>query len=72
MVFVPPLIRGMEQTFVCEYCGTTNDLFIDPSGGAEQEFVQDCRLCCRPNVIRARFNEFSQRYDVSVYLEDRG
>ena len=62
----------MDQTFVCEYCGATNDLFIDPSGGAEQEFVEDCRVCCRPNVIRVRYIEQAGTYEVSVYLEDRG
>lgn len=66
------LIRGMDQSFVCEYCSTTNAVYIDPSGGTKQEFVEDCRVCCRPNVIRALLNEYTGRYELSVYLEDRG
>ena len=25
---------------------------IDVSGGEEQEYVEDCPVCCNPNVIR--------------------
>jgi hypothetical protein len=62
----------MEQTFVCESCGASNDIFIDISGGAQQEFVQDCRVCCRPNVVKATFDGRTGKYRLEVYLEDRG
>lgn len=30
---------------------------IDLSAGAEQEYVEDCPVCCRPNVIRVEIDE---------------
>jgi cysteine-rich CPXCG protein len=32
-------------------------IFIDPSGGEEQTYVEDCPVCCRPWTISAREEE---------------
>ena len=32
----------------CPYCGESNELFVDPGGGAIQEYVEDCEVCCQP------------------------
>lgn len=29
---------------------------IDLTAGAEQEYVEDCPVCCRPNVIRVEID----------------
>jgi hypothetical protein len=44
----------LEQfdNFSCPYCGETNELLVDISGGAHQEFVVDCEVCCAPIVVR--------------------
>lgn len=59
-------------TWQCACCGETNDVFVDPCGGNRQEFVEDCAICCRPNVITAVFNEYRDGYDLSTYQEDIG
>ena len=33
---------------VCPYCGEPNEVAVDPGGGASQEYVEDCQVCCRP------------------------
>ncbi|HEX7043081.1 MAG TPA: CPXCG motif-containing cysteine-rich protein [Burkholderiales bacterium] len=35
----------------CPYCGETFETAIDASGG-NQEYVEDCQVCCRPIVFR--------------------
>jgi hypothetical protein len=30
---------------------------VDVSAGMEQEYVEDCPVCCRPNVIRVEVDE---------------
>ena len=62
----------MEATYVCDCCGSANEFFIDPSGGDHQQFVEDCHVCCRPNVISVQLNLVSRQYDTRTYLEDRG
>jgi hypothetical protein len=33
---------------LCPYCGEPNEVGIDPGGGAAQDYVEDCQVCCRP------------------------
>ena len=37
-----------EATVLCPYCGELNDIALDPGGGRNQEYVEDCQVCCRP------------------------
>jgi ribosomal protein L37AE/L43A len=39
-------------TYTCPSCGEAIDVRIDPTGGMHQEYVEDCPVCCRPNVLR--------------------
>ncbi|HKX57937.1 MAG TPA: CPXCG motif-containing cysteine-rich protein [Steroidobacteraceae bacterium] len=32
----------------CPYCGEDVELLVDVAGGAEQSYVEDCPVCCRP------------------------
>lgn len=42
-------------TVSCPYCGEAVELIVDPGGGALQEYVEDCEVCCRPWSVRVRF-----------------
>jgi hypothetical protein len=37
-----------EQELSCPYCGETVEITVDPTGGAQQEYVEDCPVCCQP------------------------
>lgn len=39
---------------------------LDLSAGLEQEYVEDCPVCCRPNVIHVEIDEGD---DVRVWAE---
>ncbi len=41
--------------FQCAGCGEWNEMSVDPMGGRRQEYVEDCRVCCKPNVLRVEF-----------------
>ena len=45
-----------EATVLCPYCGETIEVAIDPGGGAEQEYVEDCEVCCRPWQLTVTFD----------------
>ena len=45
-----------EGQYVCPACGEVIVIPLDPSAGAEQEYVEDCPICCRPNVIHVEFD----------------
>lgn len=42
----------IEATFVCLYCFQVNATVVDASEGLRQEYVEDCQVCCRPNLLR--------------------
>ena len=37
--------------WACAGCGELNETAIDLSNGYDQEYIEDCGVCCRPNVI---------------------
>ena len=41
----------------CPYCGESVDVVIDEGGGSAQSYVEDCPVCCNPNVIHVTLDE---------------
>ena len=39
------------SSFQCAVCGEENETTIDSQGGNKQTLVEDCEICCRPNVL---------------------
>lgn len=48
-----------ETSYICDACGEEVVIAVDHSVGSSQEFVEDCPVCCRPNVIRIEIDEVS-------------
>ena len=44
-----------EGSYVCPSCGEQIVIPLDRSGGDEQRYVEDCPVCCHPNVIQVEF-----------------
>ena len=57
-----------EASYVCSSCGEEIVVDVDPSAGAEQEYVEDCPVCCRPHVIHVRV-ERDGRVELSAQAE---
>lgn len=50
----PRVARHDELTpavWYCAACGRPNETLVDLGAGFEQEYVEDCTVCCRPNLI---------------------
>ena len=52
-----PTASLSSTTFTCPSCFEEVDTFPDPGGGTNQTYVEDCPLCCRPNVLRASWDD---------------
>jgi hypothetical protein len=46
-----------EASYICDSCGEQIVVPIDPSAGAHQEYVEDCPVCCHPNVLVIEVDE---------------
>jgi Cysteine-rich CPXCG len=59
----------MQNTaeYVCACCGEENITFVDLSAGWQQSYVEDCQVCCRPNVLFVRVDE--ETLDVEIDSE---
>jgi len=53
----------------CPYCGEPVQLVIDDdaSSGEEQDYIEDCQVCCRPMQVSVRF---SGNGEIDVVLRD--
>jgi hypothetical protein len=55
-----PLGDGSVETsaeVVCPYCGETTTISVDPGGGSDQQYVEDCEVCCNPWQVTVHFDE---------------
>ena len=55
-----------EATYICGACGEEIVIPVDLSQGEEQEFVEDCPVCCQANVIRV---EVDSAGEISAWAE---
>lgn len=46
-----------EASYLCDSCGEEIVIPIDLSAGTAQEYVEDCPVCCHPNVIHVDVDE---------------
>lgn len=40
-----------EASYLCDACGEEIVIPVDLSAGGQQDYVEDCPVCCRPNRI---------------------
>ena len=49
-------LMNQEESYTCDACGEEIVIPIDPTAGADQEYVEDCPVCCNPNVIHVEIS----------------
>lgn len=59
----------MPGDYLCPHCGEQVDTAPDPGGGHEQEYVEDCPVCCRPNLIHARYSPDEDDFHIEASPE---
>jgi hypothetical protein len=56
-------------SFQCAGCGEFNETVVDESAGSKQQYVEDCQVCCKPNVLTVRWSASASEYDIDAELE---
>jgi len=59
----------MESGFQCAGCGEWNVTGVDETAGSRQSYVEDCQVCCKPNVLRVEYDKGSQEFFIAASLE---
>jgi len=44
-----------EVEVACPFCGEPVVITVDAGGGAVQEYVEDCQVCCNPWLVNVRY-----------------
>ena len=55
--------------FQCAGCFEWVETTVDESGGSRQVYVEDCQVCCRPNVLTIVWDRSAGEYVISAELE---
>jgi len=55
-----------EASYLCDGCGEEIVIPIDFSQGHSQEYVEDCPVCCQPNIVHV---EIDPDGDAQVWSE---
>jgi len=55
-----------EASYTCDSCGEDIVIPVDISAGSHQDYVEDCPVCCNPNLIHLDVDEDGQ---VRVWIE---
>ena len=58
-----------EAEVICPYCGEEVVIAIDAGSGSEQNYVEDCPVCCKPWQVTVKFDDEGQA-EVSLVAED--
>jgi hypothetical protein len=59
----------MVSGYVCAGCGEWNETTVDESAGGRQEYVEDCQVCCKPNVLRVSWEAGANEFVIDAALE---
>jgi transcription elongation factor Elf1 len=50
-----------EASYICDACGEEIVVPLDLSAGDSQQYVEDCPVCCRPNLIHVDITDGEAR-----------
>jgi len=56
--------------YTCAYCGESNLTFVDLSSGSYQSYIEDCQVCCRPNMLYVAVDEETLDIDIQTDYQE--
>jgi len=59
----------MVSGYVCRGCGEWNETNVDESGGRRQRYVEDCQVCCKPNLLSIYWDNGNAEFVIEAELE---
>jgi len=58
-----------EAHFQCAGCFEWVETTVDSSGGSRQQYVEDCQVCCQPNILTVVWDRSAAAYTITAELE---
>ncbi|MBA3406376.1 MAG: CPXCG motif-containing cysteine-rich protein [Gemmatimonadaceae bacterium] len=54
---------------ICPYCSESVTIMVDAGGGAHQQYVEDCEVCCNPWQVTLRFVDGAASVEIAALDE---
>jgi len=61
---------GALAEYACSYCGELNETLVDPTAGITQSYIEDCSICCHPNVLSVRLDALTGEVKIEARREE--
>jgi len=55
--------------FQCAGCGEWNETSVDSAAGTRQNYVEDCQVCCKPNLLHITWDMSAGEFIIQAELE---
>jgi hypothetical protein len=59
----------MDAGFQCAGCGEWNTTSVDAAAGRRQSYIEDCQVCCKPNLLTVVYDATEQEFVITAELE---
>ena len=59
----------MTSGYQCAGCGEWNETAVDESAGSKQSYVEDCQVCCKPNILKVWWDADLAEFLITAELE---
>ena len=59
----------MNAGFQCAGCGEWNETTVDEFAGRRQAYVEDCQVCCKPNLLHVEYDPSLRKFVIGSELE---
>ena len=59
----------MTSGYQCAGCGEWNETAVDESAGSKQSYIEDCQVCCKPNVLNVWWDGELGEFLITAELE---
>jgi len=59
----------MDANFQCAGCGEWNETTVDETAGREQAYIEDCQVCCQPNLLKVKYDPQFGEFVIRAELE---
>lgn len=50
-------LAELDTEVQCPHCGETCVIGLDPGSGGDQQYVEDCQVCCQPWLVRVHYRD---------------
>ena len=61
---------NVTACYQCATCGEIIETVVDPSQGERQRYIEDCEVCCRPNLLTVLIDEEGPSATIEATFEE--